>query len=387
MSTQDTQVLVIGGGIAGLTAAWELAKRDIRVVLVEKSCFLGGQALGFTCKATDSCQQCGACAVEKMLRQVLAEPGITVHLRTEVSSLDKTDTYTARLVKGPASVSDILLKGSSHLNEPLFVADGQPSGPLPEGTKSIDELGFEGEIECGAVILATGYDPFDPAGKPTYGYGRLPNVVTGMELEHIMRENGKITRPSDGKEPQLVAFIQCVGSRDERLGNLWCSEVCCPYALRMARLAKHKNPELGVSIFYIDIQNSGKEFPVLYEQLRSESRFVRNIPVDIYPREDDCLDLVHLSNEGALTSEPFDLVVLSVGIMPGQDNPKLSEVTSAPLNPDGFFETVSPEAGQIQAEGIFLAGTSTGPKSIADTIAHSGKAAYETVKYLGGTPS
>ncbi len=388
MSTQDTQVLVIGGGIAGLTAAWELAKRDIRVVLVEKSCFLGGQALGFTCKATDSCQQCGACSVEKMLKQVLAHPKITVHLRTEVDSLEKAAAFKVGLTKSPASGDNSLLKGFSHLNEPLFVADGAPSGPLPPGTQNIDELGFEGELQADAVIVSTGYTPFDPTAKPTYGYKKLPNVVTGMELEHIMRENGKITRPSDGKEPQQVAFIQCVGSRDESLGNLWCSEVCCPYALRMARLAKHKQPELNVSIFYIDIQNSGKEFPVLYEQLRSESRFVRNIPVDIYPREDDCLDLVHLSDEGALTSEPFDLVVLSVGIMPGPDNRKLSAMTKMPLNEDGFFEANSlADTLPGQTTGIFPAGTSTGPKSIADTIAQSGKAAYETVKYLGGTPS
>jgi len=381
LNSKTGKVMVIGGGIAGLTAAWELSRQNINVELVEKTCFLGGHSIGFTCKATDTCKQCGACSVEEMLANVVNEPLINVHLRTQVSGLEKKEGFSVSLSK--SAVEEVapqsVLKGFSHHNSPLYVVvDGAKDAP--EEAVNIESLGSEGAVDVDAVVVATGYTPFDPNIKSTYGYDKWDNVITGLDLENIIRENGSLVRPSDGEKPKRIAFIQCVGSRDERLGNLWCSEVCCPYAMRMAGVAKNADPEAEISMFYIDIQNSGKEFPVFYERIKEDVRFVRTIPVDIYPLEGDSLELRHMAeDEGMPSSEQFDLVVLSVGLMPGMDTAKISEILNIPVNQDGFLDIPAGDSG------VFVAGTAGGPGSIAATIAGAGNVALATMNYLGGS--
>ncbi|MBF0303052.1 MAG: CoB--CoM heterodisulfide reductase iron-sulfur subunit A family protein [Desulfamplus sp.] len=368
MNNQTQKVLVLGGGIAGLTAAWELSRQNIGVELVEKSCFLGGHSIGFTCKATDKCQQCGACSVEDMLKNVVNEPLINVHLRTEIKELKKSDGFKVTLAKSDIEIpAGKTLKGFSKHNKPFCVTAADK-----------DSMGSEAKFDVDAVIVATGYSPFDPNRKSTYGYGKWTNVITGLDLENIIRENGALVRPSDGQKPEKVAFIQCVGSRDERLGNLWCSEVCCPYAMRMAGTVKNENPNADITMFYIDIQNTGKEFPLFYERIKENIRFVRTIPVDIYPLENDRLELRHMVEEaGSPASESFDMVVLSVGITPGKDTVKLSETIGISVNQDGFLDNT------ISNTGCFVAGTAGGPGSIAATMADAGKTAFEAMKYLG----
>ncbi len=381
MKTQNGKVMVVGGGIAGLTAAWELSRQNIGVELVEKSCFLGGHSLGFTCKATDKCQQCGACSVEEMLANVVDEPLINVHLRTQVTGLQNGDGFTVSLSKSDAgpSASEIL-KGFSRNNRPLYVAGENATGDIAEGAVKITELGTEGQLKVDAIIVATGFAPFDPTLKKTYGYGQWKNVITGLELEKILRENKSLVRPSDGKTPTKIAFIQCVGSRDKGLGHLWCSQVCCAYAMRMASVVKHDNPETDITMFYIDIQNTGKEFPIFYEDVKSWLKFVRAIPVDIYQVEDDRLKLMQLvEGQDAPAMEEFDLVVLAVGITPGADTSKIAEMFNIAVNQDGFLDDKS------GAGGIFVTGTAAGPASIIDTMAGAQKTAYEAMKFLGVT--
>ncbi len=379
MSNKTGTVMVVGGGIAGLTAAWELTRQNIHVELVEKTCFLGGHSIGFTCKASDKCQQCGACSVEDMLANVVNEPLINVHLKTEVKNLEKTDAFKVSLGTSSFEVEDgKVIKGFSVHNFPLYVA-GKDVSDLPKGAVKVDDMGDEAQVEVDAVVVATGFSPFDPNIKSTYGYGKWANLITGMDLENILREKTFALRPSDGKLPEKIAFIQCVGSRDERLGNLWCSQVCCAYAMRMAQAIKYKDNNADISIFYIDIQNTGKEFPAFYEKIKSDVRFVRTIPVDIYPLENDRLQLRHMIEEkGTPDFEEFDLVVLSVGIMPNEDTEKISSVFNIPLNEDGFLDDTA-----ANTPGVFVTGTASGPQGIADTIASSGKTAYETMKYLG----
>ena len=369
-------VMVVGGGIAGLTAARELAMRNVTVELVEKSCFLGGHSIGFTCKATDRCRQCGACSVEKMLGEVVESSMINIHLRSEVKAVTRGDTISVTLGKSDVDLGETgFLKGVSRHNSPFYVAR-EKTAEMPPGTVTLDELGVESTKEVDAVIVATGYEPFDPNIKSTYGYGEHRNVITGMELETTLKDHSRLVRPSDGTEPDRVAFIQCVGSRDERLGNLWCSVVCCPYAMRMAGLAKYNKPDTEISIFYIDVQNTGKEFPAFYEKIQEDVSFLRCIPVDIYPSENDGLRIQYMPEEGgSAVVMDFDLAVLSVGIMPGSDTSSLSGMFDITVDEHGFLKRTG--------DGVFLAGTAKGPSTIAGSIADSEQTAYETMKYLG----
>ena len=383
MNTEQNKVMVIGGGIAGLTAAWELARSGAAVELVEKAGFLGGHAIQYACKATDTCQQCGACPVEKVLKDVVSHPGITIRLGAQVAGIEKNGRLNVTLAPAEAAAAGDDCKGD-YAGNPVACAASKGYSKNNAAVVSADAAGA---VDVDAVVLASGFSPFDATRKGTYGYGKWPNVITGLELEKIKRAAGKVVRPSDGEVPGKVAFIQCVGSRDERLGNLWCSKVCCPYALRTAMSMKYKSPEMEVTVFYMDIQNTGNGFDAFYEQCRTDLNFVRNIPVDVYPTENDGLRMRFMEEaEGAPTDVEFDMLVLSIGIMPGQDNEALAGLLGLELNPDGFF--ASPDSLNpvlTGADGVFLAGTVQGPKNIANTMAHAGQSAREVMKYLGGS--
>ena len=385
MNTEQSKVMVIGGGIAGLTAAWELAESGVAVELVEKAGFLGGHAIQYACKATDTCQQCGACPVEKVLKDVVDHPGITIRLGAQVTQIDNNGRFAVSLAPVPA-------EGSASADEGC--QGDYPSNPVAclalkgfsKNNTAVTDAGADAAVDVDAVVLASGFAPFDATRKGTYGYGKWPNVITGLELEKIKRAAGKVVRPSDGKVPEKVAFIQCVGSRDERLGNLWCSKVCCPYALRTAMSMKHKDSEMDITVFYMDIQNTGNDFPAFYDKCRTDLNFVRNIPVDVYPMENDRLRMRFMDEaEGAPTDAEFDLLVLSIGIMPGADNKTLAGLFGLELNQDGFFAPPdSLNTALTAAKGVFLAGTVQGPKTIANSMAHAGQSAREVIKYLGG---
>lgn len=409
---EPKNVMIIGGGIAGMTAAWELAEAGVNVHLVEKSGFLGGHAIQYTCKATSECLQCGACSVEKMLKNVTESDNITIHLSTEIENIENNNAYSIQLKKSTAFIDavkctncgicfdklkddGIIVQGYSKNNSPLYAICEEKLNDnkdalndiCPEGAIIVnDEASFE-DVTADAVIVATGFQPFDPERKSTYGYSKFSNVISGMDLERIKRQNGYLVRPSDGKTAKKIAFIQCVGSRDDNLGNLWCSQVCCSYALRTSESIKYKDPDLDITIFYMDIQTTGKSFPAFYETCKNDIRFIRSIPVDIFPVENDNLN-IRLFDEatGVPEMEAFDLIVLSIGIMPNPENEKMSALMGIPLDQDGFFE-YSDKLNKTATsnDGIFLAGTAQGPKNIAASIAHAGQAVGGVLKYLGET--
>lgn len=384
MSADHKKVMVIGGGIAGLTAAWELSKCDVAVDLVEKSDHLGGHAIQYCCKATEECRQCGACSVEKMLKNVVEAPNITVHCGVEVGRVVRNGGFEVGL-QASSAAAPAAAPGCDQRYEsnPLACAAAHK---FSKNNAALDCGRALADLTVDAIILASGFAPFDATRKPTYNHGKLPNVVTGLELERGVRASGRVLRPSDGQAPAKVAFIQCVGSRDERLGNLWCSHVCCPYALRVSELMKHHNPEIDITVFYMDIQNTGNNFPAFYEKCKQDLQFVRNIPVDVYPMEDDRLRMRYTTeSDGTPVDAEFDMVVLSIGIMPGLDNQQIATLLGIGLDADGFFQSAESFNRTATANnGIFLAGTVGGPKTIAASMAHAGQAAYEAMKYLGG---
>jgi heterodisulfide reductase subunit A len=240
------------------------------------------------------------------------------------------------------------------------------------------------ELEAAAVVLATGYNPANPCLRPHYGYGRHPHVITALELEEMLRIGTELKRPGDGEPVQRVAFIQCVGSRDQL--HPYCSQVCCAYTLRMARLVKHRIPDAEVTTFYMDLQNIGRDASQFQAEARQEIKMVRALPGDLCETPDGRLRLRYLQEDSGLPTEAaFDLVVLSVGISPGEHNAGLAAQLHLALTPEGFFQSADPRHRSLtQQPGLFLAGTAEGPRDIAGCITQAVGAARQVHEYLQG---
>ncbi len=337
MNLNDKQVLIVGGGIAGVSAALGLARLGIHVELIEKADELGGHVRQFTCKATHKCAKCGACIIEENIRDTLSHPNIKVYTGVRLNNIQRAERFSATIVEN---------KGSDNA------------------------------LEADAVIIASGFNAFNPEGKP-YGYRLFDNVITNLELERMLRRERFLRRPSDDRVPEKIAFIQCVGSRDAKLNHLWCSKVCCGSALRMASVIKTNQPAVGIDFFYMDVQNFGKDFPAFYSRVQNEIQMIRAIPGDVYKTGDDRL-MVNYFPPGApeALEEIFDMIILSVGITPGQDNKGLADMLNVGLDDSGFFRD-SVESNEDDKPAIFFAGTTKGPMSIADSIADAGRVVWE----------
>jgi heterodisulfide reductase subunit A len=408
---RDKHVLIVGGGVAGLSAAVELADLDIQVELIEKSNFLGGHAIGYACKAVhNTCVKCGACMVEEKLQRVVSHPNIDLSVGCQIQSISKNSRFSASVRRGPlyidpekctncglcsdrCPVNGAIVKGFSKTNHPLYAINITKClyfkdrscticfDECPEAAIDPDTSALDYTIETDAVLIATGFQPFNPKNKP-YGYNRFKNVVTALELENMLKQSGGVKKPSDDKLPQKVAFIQCVGSRDAKLNHLWCSKVCCGSALRMARLIKERQPETEITFFYIDVQTFGKDFEQIYREVREDIRMVRAIPADIYEMDDQGLKVNFVNHPLHDTrGEIYDLVVLSVGITPGEDIGALSVMFE--IDPDKFGFLKGGGKGMPASEnGVFTAGAVQGPMSIPESIAAAGSAVWGIIQYL-----
>ncbi len=406
----DGSVLVIGGGVAGLSAALELARLGLGAQIVEKKNFAGGHAIRFSCKATDKCVKCGACIVEEKLKYVMENSKIKVWTASCVKHVSREERFTVILSKRPEYITPqkcsgcgacfdqcpepgALIQGYSKYNIPLVAICEEKCRYIRDRSchicqeicpeKAIHLNNNSKEIVClaDAIIVATGFEPFDPEIKP-YGYKSFPNVITNLELEGMLKSQGIAIRPSDHAIPQKIAFVQCVGSRDAKLNHLWCSKVCCASALRLARLISSRQPRTEISFFYIDVQTFGKDFQAFYAAVQRDVRMIRNIPGDIYQTEDECLQVTYFDPALSKTQEEvFDMVILSVGITPSLDLSKMVDLFELKLDKTGFaFGT-----GQDQwfsVPGVYTAGTASGPMSIAETLASAAQAVTAITKYL-----
>ncbi|MDP3283899.1 MAG: hypothetical protein Q8M56_05685 [Desulfobacterales bacterium] len=229
--------------------------------------------------------------------------------------------------------------------------------------------------------MATGFEPFDPVKKP-YGYRVFKNVITNLDLERMLKINGAAIKPLDGMPPDKIAFIQCVGSRDSKLNHLWCSKICCASSLRMARVIKTRKPETSVTFFYIDIQGSGYDFDLLYQKAKEDFQMIRAIPGDIYKTEDDRLKITCFDNLSKVSVEDvYDMVVLSVAMIPGRGTKELAEMLGIIPSDTAFVKSCEKD-GIAGSGGVFVAGTAGGPLSIAESITHAVKTAWDVAKYL-----
>lgn len=234
-------------------------------------------------------------------------------------------------------------------------------------------------VNVGAVILAAGFDEFAPEIKKEYGYGKFKNVVTATDFERILSASGPfaghVVRPSDGEIPTKIAFLQCVGSRDEKT-NKYCSAVCCMFATKEAIIAKEHNPNLEATIFFMDMRTYGKGFEEFYSRAQSEYglKYVRSRVPAIEEDEAQNLMVTYETEDGTMKKEKFDMVVLSVGLEPPHSNKELSEIFGVPLNEYGFLDLKIFEPLKARG-GIFACGAFSGPKDIPDTVAQASGAA------------
>jgi heterodisulfide reductase subunit A len=342
-NVSDRHVLIIGGGIAGITAALALVETGISSTIVEKEDRLGGQASVFACKASEKCNKCFACVVDNQIQEVTRNPRVNI-------------------LTG-ASLEGVSGEGGR------FKAQVQSNGD-------------ETLLDAFAVLVATGIDFFDAGRKPEYGYGMFQNVITAQDLDEMLRAKGGVYRPSDAQIPSKIAFFQCVGSRDETIDHLWCSKVCCAYALRFMKAIRHGNPGIQTSFFYIDIQPHGRSFESLLQSCRQDEgmRLIRSLPSKVYGhRTSTDLRMRFIDPlSGEIVEEGFDLVVLSIGMTPREDADRIALSLQIPKNEEGFYRS-PPENS-----GIFLSGACKGPRGIGSSIVDAKATAQKIVQYLGG---
>ena len=338
---------------------------------------------------TDVCMACGACA------SVCPTGHITLEkIREEI-------TKKSGIIPIPSEY-DMGLKG----RKPVYVpyAQAVPNTPVIDdsvcmhfktggckvchsfcGVDAIDHTMKDEivELEVGAVILAPGFEPFDPSAFDSYAYAKLPNVVTAMEMERYLSASGPtaghLVRPSDHKEPKKIAWFQCVGSRDmNRCDNSYCSSVCCMYAIKEAVIAKeHAGDDLDCTVFYMDMRTHGKDFERFYNRAKDKGvRFVRSRVHTIDPvgSEGD-LSLRYVAEDGAIEVEHYDMVVLSVGLQTQKETKELANRLGIEMTTGSFAKTETFTPVATNKPGIFVCGAFQGPKDIPQSVVDASAAA------------
>ncbi len=340
---EKRDVLIIGGGISGITLALELSQLGISTTLIERESSIGGLAASFCCKASESCNKCFACVVDKRVAEIRARPEISILTWTELTGVKGTPgKYTLTLKREKERV----------------------------------------DLKATAIVIAAGIDPYDASQKAEYGYGRFKNVITARDLDRMLRYQGTLSRPSDGGLPKNIAFFQCVGSRDESIGNLYCSQACCAFSLRLIKAIRHQHPEVNATFLYMDIQPAGASFHQFLSSCREDRgiRLIRSLPSKVYhsPLHDTLRVRFTDPEIGSVAEEPFDLIVLSVGMVLGKGATPLTRVFGLSLTEDGFIAPPPPQSG------LFIAGACSGPKDIDRSILHAKSTALHVQQYLKG---
>ena len=341
-------ILIVGGGPAGLSAAHALASAGQEVVLVEKEDRLGGAPIlqGYA-KLVPS-HEWAKDAIGGMVDRVTGRAGVTVMTGATVHGFDGT----------PGAFTATLKDGS--------------------------------RVEASAAILATGFTHFDSVNKPEWGFGTYPDVVTTVQVEQMISSGQGIRCPSDGRVPDRVAILLCVGSRDRQIGREWCSKICCTVSANIAMEIRELSPQTNVYIYYMDIRTFGLLEGEYYwgSQEISKVKYVKARIAEVTGRDGRLL----VKGEDTLVkrpiSIPFDMVVHAIGMDPNVDNMTLGAIFGVDLNKYGYIAKPSSYAhlAETSRPGVFVAGAATGPETIDDSIAQ-GHAAAMAALNLVRTPS
>jgi heterodisulfide reductase subunit A len=416
-------VVVIGGGIAGMEASLDLAEMGYRVLLVEKEPTIGGKM--FLLSKVFPTLDCASCISTPKMAAVAHHPNIDLWTYSEVRSINirERGDFEIEVLRKPRFVDESLCTGCGTCEEvcPVTVPKefdyglrGRRAAYIPFDTAvpkkaviDIDHCIFCGQCErkcpanaidftqrpriyrvkTHAIIIATGCKLFQAERKEAYGYGKVPNVITAMQMERLLsptRPFNSVLRPSDGKEPSSIGYILCVGSRDKTVGNPRCSQVCCMYSIKQAQLILGALPLADVTIYCMDIRAYGKGFEEFYQRAKAMGvRFVRGRVAKVEGLPDGNVKVTYEDiDEGKVKTAVHDLVVLSVGLLPNID--VLVTFNGKALSTDdvGFIRIDPTDPVKTNVEGVFAAGCVTGPKDIPDTILEAAAAASRCAAFL-----
>ncbi len=416
-------VAVVGGGIAGIQSALDIANSGFKVYLIEEQPYIGGVMAQLD--KTFPTNDCSSCMMGPKLVEIAGHRNIEILTKTSVEKLegepgnfkltvrrmpryvreDKCTGCGTCAEKCPTATSDefnmglagskAIYKSYAQAVPSAFTIDASRCRNFQPGKKcgvcakvckagAIDYKQQEEvlELSTGALILAPGFKVFDAKKTPAYGYGRWPNVITSIEYERILSAagpfEGHIQRLSDGRAPKRIAWIQCVGSRDSSIGQDYCSYVCCMYATKQAMITKEHEADIDTTIFFIDMRAQGKGFDRFYERARDETgvRFVRSMISRIVPvPETGGLMVGYSDDENVMREEQFDMIVLSVGLCANPSTAELAGRLGVDLNNFGFTKTDPMDVVLTSRPGVFVCGASQGPKDIPDSVQQGSSAA------------
>lgn len=421
----EYDALVIGAGIAGGETAINLANMGYKVLLVEKDHSLGGKMIMLS--KVFPTLDCSACITTPKVSEIARHKNITIFTESEVTNIVKKadDEFVAQITKMPryVRVADCTACRLCEKACPVNVRDeyqyglvGRKAAHIPFSIANpmaavidIDNCTLCGacervcptncidftmeteyyELRTKTVVLATGFTLFDPIEIPRYGYGRYKNVITSMQMEREIaptRPFNTVLRPGDGKVPDRIAYVLCAGSRDNTVGNPNCSQICCMYSIKQAQLLMGALPMADITIYYINIRSFGKGFEEFYQQAKGMGvEFVKGKIAEISETENGNLVLRYEDiNEGVVKEANHDMVVLSVGVKSNPTIGKIFNNGSLKLDSQSYVaqKDLMGSPSKTSIEGVFVAGTATGPMDIPDSILSAGSASSEAISYL-----
>lgn len=422
------RALVIGGGVAGIQAALDIAEAGHPVVLVERTPSIGGRMAQYD--KTFPTLDCAACILTPKMVDCASHPLIDIWAYSEVEEVNGfVGNFDVKIRKKATCVDPKLCTGCGLCLEKCIVKDvpsefdegmglrraiyrpfpqAVPNKPVidrehcrifnggkcgvcqkvcPTGAISYDTVDEVVEEKFGAIVVSTGFELWDHSALGNYGYGKYPDVISSIQFERIMNASGPteghIVRPSDGKTPKSIAFISCVGSRDDEHGYAYCSKVCCMYNAKQALLVKDKLHDVETYVFYIDIRANGKGYEEFVKRTIEDygANYIRGRISKIYPDGDQMVVKGADTLLGKAVEVRADLVVLATAMQPQHDAKDLARKLGISTDQYNWFSEAHPKLKPVEVltDGIYLAGACQYPKDIPDTVAQASGAASKAI--------
>ncbi len=425
---EEGHVLVIGGGVAGIQAALDLADSGTKVTLVEKKPCIGGRMAQLD--KTFPTNDCSICILAPKLREVDRHRNITLMAYSDVKECYGTaGNFTVKVVKKARFVDEEKCTACGDCTEKcptkvpdefdeqmrtrkaiyLYFSQGVPAvytidkencikltrgkcgicqRTCQRGAIDFEDQDKEERLKVDAIIVATGFDLYDPSGLEKFGYKRIKNVLTALEFERLMCASGPtggyLLRPSDGKPATTFGFIQCVGSRDRR-ANVYCSHVCCMHATKEAIVAVEHNVNVRSYVFYTDIRAAGKGFWRYVKRAQDEANvtYVKGKPARITEdREGNPVIWYEDTETLSVKKQRVDVAVLGTSLIPRRDSRQLAETLGVELDEYGFYDSNPYDPVQSTKPGILLCGFCKGPADIPESVAQGSAAASKAAEIV-----